>query len=72
MSRGTAEILWFEEIGIEQVPLVSGKNASLGERYRELTLGGVRYRQHFPQSGYRHAHDVAVLEMENKHEVFCL
>jgi len=42
MSRETAEILWFEEIGIEDVPLVGGKNASLGEMYRELTPRGVR------------------------------
>jgi len=42
MSRETAEILWFEEIGIEDVPLVGGKNASLGEMYRELTPAGVR------------------------------
>ncbi len=36
-----ALILWFEEIGIEDVPLVGGKNASLGEMYRKLTDKGV-------------------------------
>jgi pyruvate, water dikinase len=35
-------IRWFEEIGIEDVPLVGGKNASLGEMYRELTPRGVK------------------------------
>ncbi|WP_406660486.1 phosphoenolpyruvate synthase [Methanolobus sp. ZRKC3] len=30
-------IRWFEEISIEDIPLVGGKNASLGEMYRELT-----------------------------------
>lgn len=30
-------IRWFEEIGIDNIPLVGGKNASLGEMYRELT-----------------------------------
>lgn len=35
-------ILWFEEIGIEDVPLVGGKNASLGEMYRELASQGVK------------------------------
>jgi pyruvate,water dikinase len=35
-------IRWFEELGIEDVPLVGGKNASLGEMYRELTTQGVR------------------------------
>ena len=30
-------IKWFADIGIEDVPLVGGKNASLGEMFRELT-----------------------------------
>jgi pyruvate,water dikinase len=35
-------IKWFSEIGIDDLPLVGGKNASLGEMYRELTAKGVR------------------------------
>ena len=35
-------ILWFEQISIGQVPLVGGKNASLGEMVRELGSMGVR------------------------------
>ena len=35
-------IRWFEELRLEDVPLVGGKNASLGEMYRELTTQGVR------------------------------
>lgn len=35
-------IRWFEETTIEDVPLVGGKNASLGEMYRELTSKGIR------------------------------
>jgi pyruvate, water dikinase len=34
-------IRWFDEIGIEDVPLVGGKNASLGEMARELAPRGV-------------------------------
>ncbi|HPN80937.1 MAG TPA: phosphoenolpyruvate synthase [bacterium] len=34
-------ILWFKEIGIQDVPRVGGKNASLGEMYRRLTIKGV-------------------------------
>ena len=30
-------ILWFNELGIEDVPLVGGKNASLGDMYQNLT-----------------------------------
>ncbi|MBI1321929.1 phosphoenolpyruvate synthase [bacterium] len=36
-----SKILWFETIGIEDVPLVGGKNASLGEMYRELVPQGI-------------------------------
>ncbi len=35
-------IRWFSEIGIEDVPLVGGKNASLGEMIRNLASQGVK------------------------------
>ena len=35
-------IRWFEQIGIEDVPLVGGKNASLGEMIRELAPQGIK------------------------------
>jgi phosphoenolpyruvate synthase/pyruvate phosphate dikinase len=35
-------IRFFDEIGIEDVPLVGGKNASLGEMYRNLSSQGVK------------------------------
>ena len=34
-------ILWFKEIGIKDVPIVGGKNASLGEMYKNLSKKGV-------------------------------
>ncbi|HHI04342.1 MAG TPA: phosphoenolpyruvate synthase, partial [Candidatus Woesearchaeota archaeon] len=37
MDKKKAHILWFNQLGIEDVPLVGGKNASLGEMYRILT-----------------------------------
>jgi pyruvate, water dikinase len=42
MSSAKHYIRWFEEIGIDDVALVGGKNASLGELYRELTSGGIK------------------------------
>ena len=36
MSNATY-IRFFDEVGIDDVPLVGGKNASLGEMYRELS-----------------------------------
>jgi len=35
-------VRWFSEIGIADIPLVGGKNASLGEMFRELTARGIR------------------------------
>jgi pyruvate,water dikinase len=42
MTREKEFILWFKDLKIEDVPIVGGKNASLGEMYRELTRKGVR------------------------------
>jgi len=54
-------IRWFEDLGIEDVPLVGGKNASLGEMYRELTRQGIRVPNGFAitERGYRHMLDEA-------------
>ncbi|RTI01888.1 hypothetical protein CSW23_02745, partial [Thermus scotoductus] len=35
-------IRFFHEVGLEDVPLVGGKNASLGEMIRELSPSGVK------------------------------
>ncbi len=42
MDKDKKLILWFNEIGIVDVPLVGGKNASLGEMYVKLTKKNVR------------------------------
>jgi pyruvate,water dikinase len=41
MSEQPNFIRWFKELTIEDIPLVGGKNASLGEMYRELTEQGI-------------------------------
>jgi pyruvate,water dikinase len=41
MSARGALIRWFADIGIDDIALVGGKNASLGELYRELAPRGV-------------------------------
>lgn len=42
MDTSSKCISWFGELGIADVPLVGGKNASLGEMVRELGAQGVR------------------------------
>src|SRR5512134_3293380 len=42
MTQGQLKyVRFFEELGIDDVPLVGGKNASLGEMYTELSSEGV-------------------------------
>ncbi|WP_150048322.1 MULTISPECIES: phosphoenolpyruvate synthase [Methylomonas] len=41
MSSPARYIRWFHELTIHDIPLVGGKNASLGEMYRELAGQGV-------------------------------
>jgi pyruvate,water dikinase len=42
VSDQSAYVRWFDELGIEDVASVGGKNASLGELYSELTPLGVK------------------------------
>ena len=38
----TEYVRWFDQVGIGDVGLVGGKNASLGEMYQQLTPQGVK------------------------------
>jgi pyruvate,water dikinase len=51
-DKSKAFVLWFDELGIEDVGLVGGKNASLGEMYRNLTRKGVRIPNGFAVTAY--------------------
>jgi len=41
MQKKQKHLLWFKEISVKDVPLVGGKNASLGEMFSQLTKKGV-------------------------------
>ena len=45
-------VLWFEQVGITDVPLVGGKNASLGEMIRQLAPKGVNVPTGFATTAY--------------------
>lgn len=68
MKRENKFILWFDELAIEDVPLAGGKNASLGEMYRELTKKGVRVPNGFAitATAYRHLLDKTGIKKEIK------
>ena len=54
-SKFAQNILWFNEVSIDDVPIVGGKNASLGEMYRELTKKKVNIPNGFAVTA--HAYD---------------
>ncbi len=41
-QQNTDFILWFENVNLADIPLVGGKNASLGEMIQSLTASGIR------------------------------
>jgi pyruvate,water dikinase len=61
MSGSGEFIRWFGELGVGDVGLVGGKNASLGEMYRELSAHGVRVPNGFALTAeaYRATMDAA-------------
>lgn len=68
MSKEKKFILWFSELGISDVGLVGGKNASLGEMYRNLTKKGVKVPNGFAVTAYayRYLLEKAGIEHEIK------
>jgi len=55
-QHATEFILWFDDISIDDVPLVGGKNASLGEMYRHLTAKGVNIPHGFAITAHAYKH----------------
>ncbi len=63
-------VKWFEEIDIEDVPEVGGKNASLGEMYRNLTQEGVRVPHGYAVTATAYRHFLEANGLEPKlHEI---
>jgi pyruvate,water dikinase len=59
-------ILWFDEIGIEDVALVGGKNASLGEMIRELGNKGVNVPNGFAVTAYAYRYFIEKAGIEDE------
>ncbi|MCA9486181.1 MAG: phosphoenolpyruvate synthase [Nanoarchaeota archaeon] len=59
-------ILWFDELGIEDVPLVGGKNASLGEMYSSLTKLGVKVPYGFAISAVAYRYFIEESQLKDK------
>ena len=59
-------ILWFNELSIKDVPLVGGKNASLGEMYTTLTKKGINIPNGFAITSYAYKHLIEKSGIRNK------
>lgn len=51
-SKERSLILWFDEVGISDIALVGGKNASLGEMIQQLTPSGIKIPPGFATTAY--------------------
>jgi pyruvate,water dikinase len=63
-SKDQALILWFDEIGIEDIPVVGGKNASLGEMIQQLTPKGVNVPTGFAITAYAYRYFIEKAGLE--------
>ncbi|RIK35026.1 MAG: phosphoenolpyruvate synthase, partial [Chloroflexi bacterium] len=59
-------IRWFNELGIADVPLVGGKNASLGEMMRALTPYGIRVPNGYAITAHAYRDFLRYNELEDK------
>jgi pyruvate,water dikinase len=59
-------ILWFDEVGIADIPLVGGKNASLGEMIQQLTPKGINVPTGFATTAYAYRHFIQSAGLEAK------
>lgn len=64
-TRDTRFILWFDEISIGDVPLVGGKNASLGEMYQRLISQGVNIPGGFAITAYAYRYLIKETRIED-------
>ncbi|MEG3937847.1 phosphoenolpyruvate synthase [Microcoleus sp. S36b_A3] len=64
-------VLWFDEVGIADIPLVGGKNASLGEMIQQLKPKGVSVPNGFATTAYAYRYFISAGGLEAKlREIF--
>ncbi len=65
-TKEKALVLWFEEVGIGDIPLVGGKNASLGEMIQQLTPKGVNVPTGFATTAYAYRYFIEQAGLQEK------
>lgn len=66
IPKDKALILWFDEVGIADIPLVGGKNASLGEMIQQLTPKGVNVPNGFATTAYAYRYFIESAGLDSK------
>ncbi|TAE05551.1 MAG: phosphoenolpyruvate synthase [Oscillatoriales cyanobacterium] len=66
IPKDKALILWFDEVGIGDIPLVGGKNASLGEMIQQLTPKGVNVPNGFATTAYAYRYFIESAGLDSK------
>ena len=65
-DKAQALVLWFENVGMSDVSLVGGKNASLGEMIQQLTLKGINVPGGFATTAYAYRYFIKQAKLETK------
>ncbi len=65
-DKKQAFVLWFEDVGMSDVSLVGGKNASLGEMIQQLTPQGINVPRGFATTAYAYRYFVQQAGLEAK------
>ncbi|KGF73672.1 phosphoenolpyruvate synthase [Neosynechococcus sphagnicola sy1] len=63
-SRSQAFVLWFDQVGLADIPLVGGKNASLGEMIQQLLPQGVNVPNGFATTAFAYRYFIAQAGLE--------
>ncbi len=59
-------VLWLDDIRLDDVPIVGGKNASLGEMIQHLTPKGIRVPSGFATTAYAYRHFIKSNQLDEK------
>ena len=65
-DKQNAFVLWFEDVGMSDVSLVGGKNASLGEMIQQLAPKGINVPGGFATTAYAYRYFVEQAGLESK------
>ncbi|AFZ24492.1 phosphoenolpyruvate synthase [Cylindrospermum stagnale PCC 7417] len=65
-AKDSSLVLWFDQVGIADIPLVGGKNASLGEMIQQLTPKGVNVPMGFATTAYAYRYFIESAGLEVK------